>query len=87
MMPLVPFTLAWIVGIWGASRIALPTLALGFAVGVAIVGIILTWRAPKPRWIFALRVALVAVLGALRFNLAQPHFDPTLAGAPRMTRI
>jgi competence protein ComEC len=74
-LPLIPFTLAWLTGIWGASRIALPTIALGFAVGVAIVGIILTWRAPKPRWVFVL--ALAAMLGALRFNLAQPHFDQT----------
>jgi competence protein ComEC len=39
------------------------------------VGIILTWRAPKPRWVFVL--ALAAVLGAIRFNLEQPHFDQT----------
>ncbi len=73
--PLIPFTIAWLIGIWLASRIALPTLALGVATIVAVVGIILTWRAPKPRWFFAL--ALAAILGALRFNLAQPHFDQT----------
>ncbi len=28
-------------------------------------------------WFFALRVVLTAVLGALRFSLAQPYFDPT----------
>jgi competence protein ComEC len=71
--PLIPFTVAWLIGIWLASRIAVPSIALGFAVGVAIVGIILTWRAPKPRWLFVL--ALAATLGILRYNLAQPHFD------------
>ena len=74
-MPLVPFTLAWLIGIWSASRIALPTLALDVATIVVVVGIILTWRAPRPRWLFVL--ALAAILGALRFNLAQPHFDST----------
>jgi len=74
-MPLVPFTLAWLIGIWGASRTALPTVALGFAAGVAMLGIIVSWRTAKPRWIFVL--ALAATLGALRYNLAQPHFDQT----------
>jgi hypothetical protein len=75
--PLIPFTLAWLIGIWLASRLALPSIALGIAVGVAIAGIAFAWRALKPRWIFALCVALAAILGALRFNLAQPHFDQT----------
>jgi len=73
--PLIPFTIAWLIGIWAASRIALPTVAFGFAVGAAIPGIILSWRAPKPRWVFILTLA--ATLGALRFNLAQPRFDQT----------
>jgi len=75
MMPLIPFTLAWLIGIWGASQIALPTMALAIAAGVAIVGIILAWRAPRLRSVLVL--ALAAILGALRFNLAQPHFDQT----------
>ena len=74
-MPLISFTLAWLFGIWLASRIALPTIALDVATSVAVVGIFLSWRAPKPRWIFVL--ALATILGALRFNLAQPHFDQT----------
>ncbi len=74
-MPLIPFTLAWLIGIWIASRVALPTLALGVVTIVAVVGIILTWRAPKPRWMFIL--ALVATLGALRYNSVQPRFDQT----------
>ena len=80
-IPLVPFTLAWLVGIWLASRtpalagasVAVPSVALGFAAGVAMLGIVLWRRAPRPRWIFAL--ALATILGALRYNLAQPHFD------------
>jgi len=73
--PLIPITLVWLLGIWLASRLALPSVALGIAAGVAIAGIVFTWRAPKPRWVFVL--ALAAILGALRFNLAQPHFDQT----------
>jgi competence protein ComEC len=73
--PLIPFTLTWLIGIWLASRVALPSIALGVAVVVAIAGIILTWRRPKPRWLFIL--ALAAILGALRYNLARPHFDQT----------
>jgi hydrogenase/urease accessory protein HupE len=59
--PLIPFTLAWLIGIWIALRIALPTIALGVATIVAVVGIILTWRAPKPRWIFVLALAAIQV--------------------------
>ena len=81
--PLISLSLAWLIGIWIASRtpalagasVALPTLALGVATIVAVVGIILTWRAPKPRWIFVL--AFAAMLGALRYNSVQPHFDQT----------
>jgi len=36
-MPLIPITLAWLIGIWIASRVALPTVALGFAAVAAIV--------------------------------------------------
>jgi len=61
--PLIPITLARLIGIWLASRLAVPTVALGFAAGVAIAGIILTWRLPKPRWIFVLTLA--TTLGAL----------------------
>ena len=73
--PFIPFTLAWLIGIWLASRIVLPTIALGVATVIAVVGIVLAWRVPRPRWMFIL--ALAATLGALRFNLAQPHFDRT----------
>jgi hypothetical protein len=38
--PLIPFTLAGLIGIWLASRAALPTLALGVATIVAVVGLI-----------------------------------------------
>jgi hypothetical protein len=73
--PLIPFTIAWLIGIWLASRIAVPSVALGVATGVVVLGIILTWRSPRPRWFFVLTLA--ALLGALRYNLAQPHFDQT----------
>jgi hypothetical protein len=55
------------------------SIALGFAVGIAIVGIILSWRAPKLRWAFVL--ALAAILGAIRFNLVQSHYDQTTPAA------
>lgn len=74
-MPLIPFTLAWLIGIWLASRVALPSLVLGFVAGVALLGVVLWRRAPRPRWIFVL--ALAAMLGALRHNSVQPHFDQT----------
>ena len=48
---------------------------LGVATVVAVVSIILAWRAPRPRWLFV--VALAATLGALRYNLARPRFDQT----------
>ena len=71
--PFIQFTIAWLIGIWLASGIAVPSVALGFVTVVAFAGIIIFWRTPKPRWIFILTLA--AILGALRFNLAQPHFD------------
>ncbi len=74
-MPLVPLALAWLIGVWSGSRIAVPSVALGVAVIGVVAGIILTWRTPKPRWVFIL--ALAAILGALRFNLSQPRFDAT----------
>ena len=40
---------------------------------MALLGVIIWWRAPRPRWLFVL--AFAAMLGALRYNLAQPNFD------------
>ena len=74
-MPLIPVTVAWLIGIWLASCIALPSVALGLAASAALLGVILWRRAPKPRWFFVL--VLAAILGALRYNLAQPRFDRT----------
>ena len=71
--PPIPITLAWLIGIWLASRLAMPSVALGVAAGVALLGAILWRRAPKPRWVFVL--VLAVMLGALRYNLARPHFD------------
>ena len=73
--PLIPFILAWLIGIWLASRIAVSSVALAIAAFIAVAGIVLTRRVPRPRW--ALILALAAMLGALRYNLAQPHFDQT----------
>jgi len=33
--PLIPFAIAWLIGIWIASRVALPTVALSLATVVA----------------------------------------------------
>jgi hypothetical protein len=71
-MPLIPFTLAWLIGIWLASRIVLPTLALGAATLVAIVGIILTWRAPRPRWTFILALAAMNLTRVARWLAKEP---------------
>jgi hypothetical protein len=65
--PLIPFTLAWLIGIWIASRMAVPSAALGIGSGMALIGVIIWRRALKPRWVFIL--ALAAILGALRYNL------------------
>jgi competence protein ComEC len=73
--PLIPFTIAWLIGIWLASRVDVPSIALGLAAGLAVVGAILWRRVLGLRWAFIL--ALAAMLGALRYNLARPHFDQT----------
>lgn len=70
-MPLILFTLAWLIGIWIASRTTMPSVALGVATIVVVVGVILPRRAPRPRWVFVL--GLAAMLGALRYKLARPH--------------
>ena len=57
--PLIPFTIVWLIGIWIASRFALPSVALGVAAGVALLGVILWRRAPKPRWMFILALAAI----------------------------
>jgi hypothetical protein len=74
-IPLISFTLAWLIGIWLASHIAFPTVALGCAAVATIMGIIVWRHTPQPRWLFVLTLA--AILGALRYDLAQPHFDQT----------
>jgi hypothetical protein len=59
IMPLTPIILAWLFGVWGASRIAVPTVALGFG-----------WRGGC--WYHPLvALALAAMLGALRYSLAS----------------
>ena len=70
----IPFTLARRIGIWIAPRIVLPPWRSALQ---------RTWQSwalssrgkHKSRWIFVL--ALAAMLGALRHNLAQPHFAQT----------
>ncbi len=53
----------------------LPTITLGLAAGVALLGVILWRRAPGPRWVFVF--AFAVILGALRYNSVQPHFNHT----------
>lgn len=69
-MPFVLFTVAWLIGIRLASHCPPFRLASRY---VALVGIVLTGRALRPRQVFVL--ALAALLGAHRYNLAQPHLD------------
>ncbi len=74
-MPIIPFTLAWLAGIWLASRVVVPLAALAAASVVSLAGAVLWRRIPSLRWTFVLMLA--ALLGAARFTLAQPHFDQT----------
>ena len=82
--PLIPITLAWLVGIWIASRIALLMFTLGVATIVAVVGYILTWRVPRPRWLFVL--ALAAILGAREVGNCPATWCASIGQSPERKR-
>lgn len=72
-MPLVSLGVAWLVGIYAASRAALPALAIAPLVALAAGFVVAFRHSPSQRWIAL--CAAAALLGALRYSLAQPHFD------------
>jgi competence protein ComEC len=72
-MPLVYISIGWLAGIWLASQLALSNEAIFLAALVPLIGLVLWWR--ETRWRMIWLAALCAVFGALRFNLAIPHFD------------
>ncbi len=72
-MPLVYISIGWLAGIWLASLVALPVAAILIAALVPIIGMILWWR--EPRWRMIWLAVLFSFFGAIRFNLAIPHFD------------
>jgi competence protein ComEC len=80
MTPLSYAGIAWLIGIWLGSLLALPLYAwLGLAattVGVAVVARVAEMR-PSYQARLALTCAAVLALGAVRLVLAQPRFTAT----------
>ncbi|MBN1887219.1 MAG: ComEC/Rec2 family competence protein [Thermoflexales bacterium] len=72
-MPLVPLGVAWLIGITLASTLPFPPVAFAPLILLAGVSLAAFWRSFWPRW--AAMCALAALLGALRYGLAQPQFD------------
>ena len=63
---------AWSIGIWLSSSLAFPSYvwavgAMGTLFPIALI------RSPKAR--LSLSCVLLVALGAIRYNLAEPHFD------------
>jgi competence protein ComEC len=80
MTPLTYAGIAWLIGIWLGSLLALPLYAwLGLV--ATVVGTALVTRVAEIRPSYQVRLALVCVavlaLGAVRRVLAEPHFDTT----------
>ena len=72
-MSLVTISIGWLAGIWIASQLTPSNEAILLAALVPIVGLVLWWH--ETRWRLIWLASLFAVFGALRFNLAIPHFD------------
>src|SRR3989304_4683647 len=72
-MPLVYLSTGWLMGIWVASMLALPTEVLLLVAVLSSIGLALWWREGRLRWIWL--AILFAVLGGLRYQLSLPHFD------------
>ncbi len=67
--PLIPITLAWLIGLWLASRVALPSLVLGVAAIVAAVGTVFTWRSPKPHREYLARQGVYSIMSRPRVSV------------------
>jgi hypothetical protein len=72
-MPLVYLSTGWLMGIWAASMLALPTEMLLLAVLVPLIGLALWWRERRIRLMWL--AALCAIFGGLRYQFSLPHFD------------
>jgi competence protein ComEC len=72
-MPLVYISIGWLAGIWIASLLTPPLEAILIAALVPIMGMVLWWR--ETRWRMIWLATLFSIFGAIRFNLAIPHFD------------
>ncbi len=66
---------AWLAGIWLASFLFPPRWALGVALLLSLISILLGWREARLRLINL--CLLFLFLGAFRYLVALPHFDET----------
>jgi len=66
---------AWLAGIWLASFLFPPRWALGVALFLSLISLLLGWREARLRVINL--CLLFLFLGAFRYLLALPHFDET----------
>ena len=72
-MPLVYVSTGWLMSVWAASMLVLPTGVLLLAVLAPLIGLAL-WR--RERRVRLIRLAaLCAIFGGLRYQLSLPHFD------------
>jgi competence protein ComEC len=67
------FTIAWVVGVWLASLLVLPSWGWAAAAGLSLIAAVLV-RGARTRLLLVVLLALA--LGATRFRLAEPRFDP-----------
>ncbi len=72
-MPLISIGIAWLVGIYLAAQVSLPPVAIAPLVVLSIGFAAVFRRSPRQRW--AALCAAAALLGALRYSVAQPSFD------------
>ena len=72
-MPLVPLGIAWLIGIYLASTLPFPPVAVAPLILLAMGFLAVFRRSFWARW--ASLCALAALLGATRYGLAQPRFD------------
>ena len=72
-MPFVYFGIGWLIGIWAASALQLPTeVLLAFTI-VPMIGLAL-WRSDRRATLIWIS-AVFAIAGSIRYNLSIPHFD------------
>ena len=72
-MPFVYFGIGWLIGIWAASALQLPTEVFLALTIVPSVGFFL-WRTDRRAKLIWIGM-IFAIAGGVRYNLALPHFD------------